>query len=119
MQHICVLEGRNQDLFESILSSALELRLDQVTLHEWHRYSKESEGLPSYTNLLDFIDIPACDVDDDTEQERKCPVGTANKEDWLRVSYVMNVSSDTRVTAWCANRSNIICCHAVFLDFSP
>ena len=56
MQHVRALEGKKQDSFESFLVSALELRLDKTTTHEWQWYSKECKGLPSYTELLEFVD---------------------------------------------------------------
>ena len=39
------------------ITSALELKLDEMTLFEWQKHSQTSPGIPHYNELLDFLNL--------------------------------------------------------------
>ena len=45
------------------------------------------EGIPPYPELLEYIDLQACDGEDDFQEEQKRLVGKADKKDLSRPSY--------------------------------
>ena len=48
-----------QDITESFITSTLELKLDQATMFEWQRHSQDSNDVPHYVALLEFLHFRA------------------------------------------------------------
>ena len=55
-------------LLETFVSSVIELKLDQSSMFAWQNHSKDQKEIPSYTELLEFIDLCACTLEN-TAQE--------------------------------------------------
>ena len=53
------LETMGQDTLETCITAAIELKLDDNTRLKWMEYSSSSETMPSYEELMKFLDIQA------------------------------------------------------------
>ena len=54
---------------------ALETKLDQTTIVEWHKHSQGSKEVPDYIELLDFLDFWSRAAENTVEgSEHRCPV---------------------------------------------
>ena len=58
-QHLRALVAKKQDIIDSFMTSMLELKLDQATMFEWQRHSQDSNDVPPYSTLLEFLDLRA------------------------------------------------------------
>ena len=58
-QHIRALQAMNYALLKSFVLSVIALKLDWSSMFAWQNHSKDQRELPSYTDLLDFIDCLA------------------------------------------------------------
>ena len=58
-QHIPALMAMKQGTTESCITAMLEPKLDQATMFEWQRHSQDSNDVPHYSALLQFLDLRA------------------------------------------------------------
>ena len=58
-QHLRALKAMGYEAPGPLITSVLELKLDQNTLFEWHKHSGESTTVPHYNDLLEFINLRA------------------------------------------------------------
>ena len=68
------------DVFDSFVTAVLASRLEKSTAREWRKYSDGAEGIPPYSELLKYIDLQACDGEEDSQEDRKRPTSTAGKK---------------------------------------
>ena len=53
------LQAMKYDSLESFVSSVIELKLDRSSMFAWQNHSKDQREVPSYTDVLAFIDLRA------------------------------------------------------------
>ena len=58
-QHLRALKAMNYEPCGSFITSVLELKLDANTTFEWQKHSQDSEKVPHFTALLEFINLRA------------------------------------------------------------
>ena len=58
-QHLRALKAMNYEPSGSFITSMLELKLDANTTFEWQKHSQDSEKVPHFTALLEFINLRA------------------------------------------------------------
>ena len=58
-QHLRALKALGNEPSGPFVTSTLELKLDTNTAFEWHKYSQDSEDVPHYSKLLEFLDLRA------------------------------------------------------------
>ena len=58
-QHLRALKAMGHEPSGSLVTSLLELKLDQNTMFEWQKCSQESSEVPHYKDLLEFINLRA------------------------------------------------------------
>lgn len=56
---------------DHLFTSLLELKLDPNTTFEWQKFSQDSESVPHYTKLLEFLDLRAQASETCTSEMRK------------------------------------------------
>ena len=59
-QRMRALQAMNYDSLEKLVSSVTELKLDRYAIFAWQNHRKYQKEVPSYTDLLEFVDLPAC-----------------------------------------------------------
>ena len=47
------------ETFDSLVTSILELKLDPTTMYEWQRHTQDSNTVPDFDDLLEFLDLHA------------------------------------------------------------
>ena len=58
-QHLRDLKAIEYKPSGSFITSILELKLDTNTMFEWQKYSQDSDDVPHYQRLLEFINLLA------------------------------------------------------------
>ena len=58
-QHLRALKAMGSEPDESFITSVIELKLDVDTMFEWQRHSQAKTEVPSYSEILDFLDLRA------------------------------------------------------------
>ena len=58
-QHLRALKALGNEPSGPFITSMLELKLDTNTAFEWHKYSQDSEEVPHYAKLLEFLNLRA------------------------------------------------------------
>jgi hypothetical protein len=58
-QHLRALKALGNEPSGPFVTSMLELKLDTNTAFEWHKYSQDSEEVPHYSKLLEFLNLRA------------------------------------------------------------
>lgn len=58
-QHLRALKALGNEPSGPFITSMLELKLDTNTAFEWHKYSQDSEEVPHYSKLLEFLNLRA------------------------------------------------------------
>ena len=58
-QHLRALKALGSEPSGPFITSLLELKLDTNTAFEWHKYSQDSEEVPHYSKLLEFLNLRA------------------------------------------------------------
>ena len=59
-QHLRALKALGNEPSGPFITSMLELlKLDTNTAFEWHKYSQDSEEVPHYSRLLEFLNLRA------------------------------------------------------------
>jgi hypothetical protein len=58
-QHLRALKASGNKPSGPFVTSMLELKLDTNTAFEWHKYSQDSEEVPHYSKLLEFLNLRA------------------------------------------------------------
>ena len=58
-QHLRALKAMSSEPDESFITSVIELKLDVGTMFEWQRHSQDKTEVPSYTEILEFLDLRA------------------------------------------------------------
>ena len=56
-QHLRALNAMDYDPSGPFITSTLELKLDQNTMVEWHKFSQDLKDVPHYDKLLKFLDL--------------------------------------------------------------
>ena len=65
-QHLQALKVTKHDSFESLVTAILEAKMDQTTMQEWNKYSRDHKDVPPFSLLLDFVDLQASDTENHT-----------------------------------------------------
>ena len=76
-QHIRALVAMKKERIESLITSMLELKLDQVTMFEWQRHSQDSKDVLPNSDLLEFLDLKV--------QASKTPFTTQTSDDHVQL----------------------------------
>ena len=80
-KHLQALVATKQEITESFITTMLELKLDQATKFEWQRHSRDSNDVPHYSALLEFLDLRAQAAEKAIhESNLKCHTLTAEKK---------------------------------------
>ena len=58
-QHLRALNALGNEPSGPFITSMLELKLNTNTAFEWHKYSQDSEEVPHYAKLLEFLNLRA------------------------------------------------------------
>ena len=58
-QHLPALTVMKYETFASLVTSILELKLDHTTMFEWQRHTQDSNAVPDFDDLLEFLDLCA------------------------------------------------------------
>ena len=58
-QHLRALKALGNEPSGPFITSMLELKLDTNIAFEWHKYSQDSEEVPHYSKLLEFLNLKA------------------------------------------------------------
>ena len=58
-QHLRALKSMGEEPSGAFITSMLELKLDQATMFEWQKTSQESDKVPHYKKLLEFLNLRA------------------------------------------------------------
>ncbi len=77
-QHLRALKAMGQEPSGSFVTSLLELKLDPSTTFEWQKFSQDSESVPHYTKLLEFLNLRAQASETCTSETRKIPRSEAH-----------------------------------------
>lgn len=90
------------------MTSILELTLNSTTMFEWQGHSQESAEVPPYTNLLDFLCLPAQASETHHSEVKKfsgSEVQTHKKESHVKsiASFVGNTSTSAVNYILCEN----------------
>ena len=48
---------------ETLLTAFIELKLDPTTMRDWQRFTRGHREVPPFEDLLDFLDLQACDTE--------------------------------------------------------
>ncbi len=72
-QHLRALKAMGEEPSGSFITSLLELKLDTNTTFEWQKFSQESESVPHYSKLLEFLDLRAQASETSVSETRKTP----------------------------------------------
>ena len=72
-QHLRALKVMGQEPSGSFITSLPELKLDPNTTFEWQKFSQDSESMPHYTKLLEFLDLRAQASETCISETRKIP----------------------------------------------
>ena len=80
------------ETFASLVTSILELKLDHSTMFEWQRHTQDSNQVPNFDVLLDFLDLRARAGENATrEGERRRQAPPPDKKAATRPSYTANI----------------------------
>ena len=72
-QHLRALTATEQDITESFITSLMEMKLDQAMMFEWQRHSQDSNDVPHYSALLEFLDLRAEEAENTVhESDHNC-----------------------------------------------
>ena len=58
-QHLRALDAMEYSSWSHLMTSIIELKLDQETLFEWERHTQGKKNVPDPRDLLDFLDLRA------------------------------------------------------------
>ena len=58
-QHLRALRVMKYETLASLVTSVLELKLDHTTMFEWQRHMQDSNTVPDFEDLLEFLDLRA------------------------------------------------------------
>ena len=56
-QHMRAHQAMKYNSLETFMSLVIELKFDQSLILAWQNHSKDQKGVPSYTKVLEFIDL--------------------------------------------------------------
>ena len=72
-QHLRALEAMEYDSWNHLMTSIIELKLDQETLFEWERHTQGKKHVPDPRDLLEFLDLraQACEASACVEKKRQ------------------------------------------------
>ena len=70
-QHLCALKTMRHETSGSFITLLLELKLDSNVIFEWQKFSKDSENVPHYSRLLEFLNLRAQPSETCTSETRK------------------------------------------------
>lgn len=76
-QHLRALKAMGQEPSGPFVTSLLELKLDHTTLFEWQKASQDSKDVPSYSKLLEFINLRA-------QANELCPQDKSNRSEFRK-----------------------------------
>ena len=94
------------DLFDTFITAAAELKFNQLAMHKWQKFSRESEAIPLYSDLLKFLDLEARGAKN-TVKSSECrhPVITSGKKP------SQDLMQSTSTFVWRVRRTNICYIH--------
>ena len=70
-QHLRALDAMEYSSWSHLMTSIIELKLDQETLFEWERHTQGKKKVPDPRDLLDFLDLRAQACEAATLVEKK------------------------------------------------
>ena len=109
-QHLRALNVMGYEPSGPFVTSILELKLDQTTLFEWQRHSQETDKVPDYDQLLNFLDLRAnASEHANVKLERRNPSAVTDKRpSQPRLSYAAD--ADGTCVACKAGRHPLYTC---------
>ena len=72
----------------TFVTSILEMKLDQTTMFEWHKHSQDSEAVPEYTALLEFLDLRVRATENTKEESERKHSSVPSSRKTFAKSYV-------------------------------
>ena len=116
LQHYQALKYVNEDSFEMLLMPILELKIDPTMMRDWQRSSWEHNEVPPCSDLLDFIDLQACDSENSLRAiVKKCPPAT-HPDKTTTKSYMTSVEDNCVV---CKRDNDPLYVPKTFIVLSP
>ena len=58
-QHLRALKVMKYETFASLVTSVLEFKLDHTTMFKWQQHTQDSNTVPDFDDLLEFLDVRA------------------------------------------------------------
>ena len=93
-QHLCALKAVDYDPSGTFITSSLELKLDQTTMFEWQRHSQDTNEVPHYQELLDFLDLRAQVSEAIPKVDRRSWLPPSRKPYQIKPAYATNASEN-------------------------
>ena len=91
--HLRALKVMDYEPSGPFVTSILELKLDPTTMFEWQRHSQDSEKVPHYTALLEFLNLCECASENsvcDTNRRRQT---VPTERTSTKLSYHVNIEA--------------------------
>ena len=72
-QHLRALKAMGSEPDDHFVTSVIELKFDVDTMFEWQRHSQDKTEVPSYTEILEFLDLRAQASETSLSSSKKPP----------------------------------------------
>ena len=92
-QNARALKAMKQASFDSMLTAIAEAKMDNNTMREWRKYSRDQKETPPYTEIVEFLDLHARDTEDIIRDDvRKRPMSIPERR--IAKTYTTNVNDN-------------------------
>ena len=91
LQHYRALKAMDEDKFETLLAGIIELKVDPTTMKDWQHFTREKKEVPLSEDLLDFLDLQACDTEKSVRHVVKKRPTASNPGERTTKSYTASV----------------------------
>ena len=79
-QHLWALKVTKHNSFKSLVTTILEAKVDQTTLREFQRYSRDNKDVPPFLLLLKFVNLEARNTENTIRVKQNWPAVTLDKK---------------------------------------
>ena len=107
-QHLRALKAMGSEPDESFITSVIELKLDVSTMFEWQRHSQDKAEVPSYNEILEFLDLRAQASETSLSSSTK---KTPRKSDTPVTTFTANSQPVNRCILCSSERHPLYFCH--------